>query len=1075
LRILTEYLDSQKPRNEADEETYHIQNIINTWNYAAERNDDTLFSFSTSVLALLLKTLSSKLELRDHGFTICRSLLQPNQARLLFRGLSAPKQKEHIISPTLRLLTEIISFDGGVMGRQVYAKKDMTFEPKIMSRNLSLAKSVSATDSETIKHPSVRSNTVKYLLANLKLQNGGVQIDIIKQTIVIKALLEGLHSDSTSQIAETLTVLEKHIIQNQHIPWTEKGRMFGERNLSILCSLYRSGLSDQKDDSSEKSILDRFHEFMLRLCTSREGGVMRHSSGWYAPENNAGLGDTTEEAELGALSDYDPRYLNIYGEHRHPITIRNVSLADLAQRLRPFASEKEKKLMLAMFTAAPELVADYWTKKVNFSFDPKLTVTWVGYSALVFSSIRLDIPPFLGQTNGYSSHPPPLFVAMENLLPTPLSQTVLTRCLNHSSRLINLFGIRILCLALQKLAQLLTMVEEANHQSSSQLWSRWRAMIIASFVRRCPKMGDILISYRKVRKGDLIHREASARLVALYFELLPEAALEEKVDISFSLIETLQQAESISNQDQDSVIKVLELGHLINIAQRSSGISWWKRPASLKYSPFLGILLLRVHSATKTSGQLDRLLQSVVREFEILQFETELSGLGALIHSLQHSTISEGVLQFIDDCLQRFVRRPIIYEDELEKLLNSSLRKNGEIKPISLWLMTLIEQWPFVAKTRKESMGHIAQWLANFLSVLRNCGEDDGIMKLISEKLQESTEEKSLRGFFASCLNEEKGLQVPRDSMTTTTVEGVSSIQENYVAPDLSILTPPKPPPVPNFAKFKIGDIATLVESSSLPNLLLSLSSEDLGIRIQALLAIEIFLPRLLCSNLESKEMMYLLLGELIETYHIFSKQIQQPLPFLVTTFAMHALSVLSNPTHAMFPKLAGFLTLRPSWSQFRLVRHFMESIIMQEPSEERDVAPWKELVWLLDWLFDGLRTPADGEILRSVGAWETFGALGAHPSLGSSKARLISKSTPDTRLQHQVRTHIVKIFGRALEVEQAGTLVTRAGAFAWLDTWQSLGWIQDSLAQALRKKLLHLGDERVLQWSSNLLSNGVE
>jgi nucleolar pre-ribosomal-associated protein 1 len=1069
LRILMEYLDSQRPRSEADEETCHVQHIIQTWNYAAEKNDDTLFSFTTSVLALLVKTLSSKLELRDHGLGICGTVLQPNQARLLSRGLSAPKHKEHIISPTLRLLTEIVSFDGGVMGRQLYARKDMTFEPRMMSRNLSLTKSVSEANPERAKHPSVRSNAVKYLLTNIRLQNEGVQMDIIKQTIVTKALLEGLPNDSNAQIAEILKVLEMHIIHNQHIPWIEKGRMFGERNLSLLCSLYRSGLSDQKDIDQEKSSLDIVHQFMLRLCTSHDGGVMRHSAGWYAPESKTGPGDTTEDIEVDFLPYHDPQHMNIYGEHHHPITVRNFLLADLTQHLRPYASEKEQELMLAIFTAAPELVADYWIKKVNFSFDPKLTMTWIAYSSLLCSTIRLDIPPFFGQSSGYSSHPPSLLVAMENLLPTPLNQKVLTKCINHSSRLINLFGVRILCLALQKLAKLLTLIDQASHQSTYQSWSRWRAMIISSFIRRCPKMKDIVTAFRKVPKTDLIHHEVTTRLVALYLELLPEAALEETVDISFSLIEALQQTKTVS-QDPDSAIRVLELSHLINIALRSSSVSWWKRPESLKYSPFLGIVLVRTRSETDSSGSLDRLLQSIVQDFEILQPETQISGTRALICSLRGFTDAEGVLQFIDDCLQRFVRRPIIYEDELEKLISSSRRKQDDVKPISLWVMTLLEQWPYVAKTRKDSMIRIAQWLARFLTMLKNCGEDEGILKLVTQKLEMSSEEESLRSIFNSCLDKKEGIPVYKNISMITTLEEDGSTEENRIELDLSALTPPKLPPVPNFPKFKTGDIATLIESSFMANLLLSLSSEDLGIRIQTQLAIENLLPRIMSSKLDNKEMLYLLLGELVETYHIYSKKLQNPLPYLVTTFAVHAMRILSDPTHAIFPKLAGFLTLRPSWSQFRLIRHFMESVILQDPSEERDVTPWKELIWLLEWLFDGLRTPADGEILRSVGAWEALAALGAHASLGSSRARLISKSTPDTRLQHQVRTHIVKILGRAVEVDQAGTLTTRAGAFAWLNTWQNLDWIQEPLAQGLRSRLLSSVDDRVVKWSYNVL-----
>jgi nucleolar pre-ribosomal-associated protein 1 len=1066
-RILTEYLDSQRPQNEDNEESIHIQDIIQTWNFSAEKNDDTLFSTTTSVLALLVRTLSGDIDWRDHGLAICRSILKQDQAKLISRGLSASRQKEHIISPTLRLLTEIIAFDGGTVGRQLYSQRDMTFDSKIMARNLSMIKPTVGNDEVIEKKPSVRSHAVRYLLTNLKLQDEGIQLDIIRQSNIIKALLDGLQHDPIHQIVESLSVLETHIVRNHRLSSADKGRMFGERNLASLCTLYRADLSGENNSEERTSLLENFHQFMLHLCTSSDGGVVRHSSGWYPPDNDT-LHGAVDSDGITNVAAYDMYSLDNFEERRNRIPIRNISLADLAQSLRPHANEKEQELILQIFTASPELVADYWTKKINFSFEPKLTVTWIGYAGLMFSSINLDIPAFFGRRNGYSHHPPPISIAMENLLPSPLNQKVLSRCILHSSNLISLFGIRILSLALQKLAKLVSLVDEAKMESSSSSWISWRSTIVSSFVRRCPKMKDIIAAFRRVTATDVVHREAIGRLIALCFEVIPERALEEKFDISIALTSSLQLANAMNDQDPDSSMQLLELSHLVKIAQHSSGISWWKKPESMKYSPFLTLLLVRVRSTGRMSNDIDHLLRSIVRDVGMLQSETKVPGIEALIQSLRSFSESNDTLRFLDECFQRFVRRPIVYEDELDRLINSSNVDQDNPKPISVILMTLVEQWPFILKSNP-SVDDTAQWFASFLSLLKLCGEDGNVLGAICTRLQDLTDQRSLRNHFAKYLEKGKMVQLLPAESTGLTNGDHTQPSDNPVVASLSMMLPSISQKVPDFSMFKTGDITTLLESSSLPDLMSCLASGDFAIRAQALLALEHFISRLLVANLIDKTTTCLLLGGLAETCHASSENFKDPLPYMVTTFAIYALPVLADPTHAVYPKLASFLTLRPNWNQFRLIRHFIEVIILQEPSEDADAMPWKEMEWLLEWLFNGLRTSADCEILRQVGFWETIGALGAHPSLGSSKARYSLEKSSDSRPQHRIRTSIMQIFGRALEIDQARTLVTRAAALAWLDMWDSMGWIERDLVNAMKERISQTADEKVMQWGSGL------
>ena len=140
LSILREYLDSQRPEDIKDTERPFLGQICQAWSFANENNNDHLSSSIASIFALLLKTLSTLLDFRDHGIFLCRTVLQYQHLRLVKRCIDAPKHKDFLISPCLRLLIEVMSFDGGVLAKEVYKRREQTFDVNTIRRNLGLFK-----------------------------------------------------------------------------------------------------------------------------------------------------------------------------------------------------------------------------------------------------------------------------------------------------------------------------------------------------------------------------------------------------------------------------------------------------------------------------------------------------------------------------------------------------------------------------------------------------------------------------------------------------------------------------------------------------------------------------------------------------------------------------------------------------------------------------------------------------------------------------------------------------------------------------------------------------------------------
>ncbi|KAK1020064.1 hypothetical protein LTR33_019251, partial [Friedmanniomyces endolithicus] len=93
-----------------------------------------------ATLALLLRTLSSLLDFRDHGILLGQTALQYLHLQLVKRGLDAPNNMDYVVSPCLRLLTEVTSFDGGALAKQVYKHREQTFDLISLRRNLGLVR-----------------------------------------------------------------------------------------------------------------------------------------------------------------------------------------------------------------------------------------------------------------------------------------------------------------------------------------------------------------------------------------------------------------------------------------------------------------------------------------------------------------------------------------------------------------------------------------------------------------------------------------------------------------------------------------------------------------------------------------------------------------------------------------------------------------------------------------------------------------------------------------------------------------------------------------------------------------------
>ncbi|KAK3678177.1 hypothetical protein LTR78_002273 [Recurvomyces mirabilis] len=1007
LSILREYLDSQKPADVQDISTPFLAQLWQAWSYASQNNNDYLSS--------------------SH-----------QHLRLVKRGLDAPKHKDFVVSPCLRLLTEVVSFDGGALAREAYKRREQTFDINSVRRNLGLYRA-GVSEEEAKRKPSVRTLTVRYVLAHLKYLHEGGKVDLLKSRPLCIALLHHLADDPADVVNEILSVTEQNVLKDTDLPRSVKGTFLTQHNLERVTEVATRSPEDH-------AAADRAFAWLKSVCTSPSYGVLRES-GWYPAgttklESNVGDGNGAIDLGLDSIDFYD--------RAERP-DVRNSTLLDWCVTLRPHSDVKERELLLACFTSAPELVAPYFAEK-NMQLEPKLSNTWIGYASFLFEVIRLDVPSYLGnaEEEGYAELPPQTSIVLENVLPRPLTQKTLTRCLNQSSELITFFAIRILVLATQKLWTILEQMRRAAKAASGEnarLWTEAIERTLAGFTQRAPSMKDIIAAFRKISDDDehALQREAVTRLLRLYFEVTPLQALDEPFDVSAALTTALSRGRDASEvDDTDASVKALrsiELEHLLVIVQHSSGMKWFGKQGGLDYSPIVS--LLRLHLRDLQNRQIRSLVRDVLTEYSLITQHGEVDALLASL--LRVDSDDEEVWTFVDDCLARATRQPVKYVDQLESAVsegNANVKAADEDTVLpGLLVMTVVEQTAFVHEKPE-----VMTWIDMYLAAM-------GRIQNVGPVFAKLTADIS-RGVSRPSPPDKEACE---EQLTLVTFPVATEDVANGVAKDAATL--PFVPPAtgsddhPELFRWAQKDLGRAIEDGDIDGLILCLCSQHHEIRVQALAQIRLLFGKLKGRNAEESGQMTVLIGELIETYEQQYLPSQKALPYLTGCFAKRALAVLNEPTHFIYPKLCRFMMKSPEWRSARLPSYWLANTVHAQPVE--DDAYWREVHWVVEWLVDGLTTSADLEMLRRGDVFEKIMAVYSSPGAGRMKA---------------LKSAVLELLYRASWIEGGcDVLVSRAGVLSWLEMVKGKGK-EDDVPSLLRTRILEGCDrERMVKWSGGV------
>ncbi|PHH76499.1 hypothetical protein CDD80_1503 [Ophiocordyceps camponoti-rufipedis] len=1048
--ILQQYLDAGKPRD-AGEDAIYLRDIMDMWSLAVQVNDDGVMSSVAVVLALLLSVVSQSLQLVPHGLGICQTLLQERQLKLLSKNLASDNRKAFIISPTLRLLREAVCLDGGAYAKAIVRAGTYTFSS--LARNLELGNSVPGT--EDAGKSSIRTNAVRFFLSCLKHVSSQGRKELLSQRHLISRLTYSIKTDPPHVALEILDALQSHVLMDPKIPRDVKFRNFNIRTLLRLLALY--GLPGGDSDEGNP-VSDRAHEFLMYACTSPDAGILFPYRGLYPKESGDEQSDDKAARQVGSQPGGSQA-----AHENQDLPVHNFALSEFAAKLRPWASTRQSQLLVAMFEAAPELIAHYFHDNRFFTFEPKVSMTWVGYAAFLFDTISITLRPSFGDPVHYADGPPPAAVLLDNILPPAITQKVLVRCFSPKSDVTALFATKILVAALEKLATALKMLDPAQARKDAK-WSEAARRLEDAFCQRVPEMKEIVLCYKGISKENSMHRTLASRLLLLYYRVIPRVALAANFDVSPLLTAVLEGLRQEEDEPGTRQLSLIELEGLVTIASYSPGMRWFSRfegpRRESSTSAFVALLKLLCGGDDDTPFRhLKEALAGVAGESQLVSKST---GLKPLLATLQLTVTRadtgdmETVWAFLDNCIGRCVASPIKYIEILETLSVEQTDAPPAVEDdgsLSLLSLALVEQLPFAVKSGdKKSIKPLARFLSLYFNA---CYRWEGRGEVIKALHQQSRCTLSKTKVKMTTLGESSDLTALKATESASDTDRDSSgakegqpkkpgeldlHQELHVPPldegDAAVL-----------AKCISKTLEDVIEDGWVVKLVRLLLSEHTHIRKEALTGILKVAARVKDSALEERSQIWLLLSELAESSR---SQIESgPVPSAFVAFAMHALDVVQSPLHPLYPKLNRYLTRSPMWPPDKLP--LAHDILHGEPSE--DDKYYTEIAWLLDYLLDSLRTQRDMDVFHGKKWLEKLLALGSNPYLRTG-----------------LRTRLLKLVYRASCIQGGSTtLVTRFGVLSWLHGQQAAADAADEAAvcERLMRRVWDTCDHhRVSAWS---------
>ncbi|KAH9853304.1 ribosome 60S biogenesis N-terminal-domain-containing protein [Lenzites betulinus] len=682
------------------------QELFQIWESANSRQT-SLLAATIAVFAALLSLLSSHYTYHTYAQPIFRVLLSQQWTHQLNMYLAG--QHTELILVTLKLYNSVTSFAGG---RERKAVLDaFAWEMKSLPRLLQMRrKSKGGEDGDMLLRPDIRTLYMILVLSFLDTTTTpSVKTAFLEQhrdafTIIFK----GLWQDPYPVIRRVLEVSWAGLWSDAKLKRTLKIQVFNEATLTQLLRIYERGVPEGSDPESVPA--DVVHHFLLALCSHPGAGLCFHDRGWYPREIDL---DQKASADMDGRGDSE--------KAQKGGRIYNKILANVVKTLKVNEDPRQQELALKILAACPELISGYWSA-AGLALEPRLSSKWLANIAFFGSVVSLPVPTssfFLPQSGSssaslYQPNPPPLSTMVENILPTAQIKIHLSRGLQATSPLVqhaSALALSKCLLKYQQVVQAFQEVERALEEDEEEgLWTRRRHELEREVRKRMPDF-QVIVGFSQ-RLNDSIPpvdaqkqegkekqkertpnptrtallTETAHRLLWLYHRLLPSVVAEARFDagkLLQAIEDMLLQTSAVSPTAGLDTLRQL---HVLRLLKETENFTWSGKSGS-KHSNFH--ILLKAYAITPVPAvrtAIVALLRHILSAGVLFQHDADEIALWLDALPLTRRAAGakapdggpltdegDGVITFLDDCVQRCVKTPYKYVEELQ-LMHSVAR-----------------------------------------------------------------------------------------------------------------------------------------------------------------------------------------------------------------------------------------------------------------------------------------------------------------------------------------------------------------------------------------------------------------
>ncbi|TRM62838.1 ribosome 60S biogenesis N-terminal-domain-containing protein [Schizophyllum amplum] len=661
------------------------QDVLQLWE-ASNPRQPQVPALCCSVLACMLTLLSSHLPYHGTGMQIVKSLLQDHWTRRVMLALSG--SSNDLVLATLKLLNAMAGFASGRERKAVL--EQLTWEGKLLPKLLNMRRrSKPGEDTvDALTRPDIRTLTMLLISSPLTTPSPYKAAFLEQHVPALALMLKGIPQDPTSVVKHVLEMLWEGLWCDPKVKRTLKVALFGETTMGHLLKLY---------DSPSEDTRDVLHHFLLAICTRPGTGVCFRDRGWYPREDHSD-GSTLISGNTPASSSNK---------------IHNRILAHLLKQLRPTEDPRQHELALRILSACPELVTGYWGA-AGLTLEPRLSSRWITNVAFAGEIVALPVPTdclYLREDRALANPvPPPLNAIIAAIIPGgSIMKSHWTKGLQYAKALVQHSSALSLAKSLTKYAAVLRAFDDVG-DGGEGAWAARRAELEGEVRRRVPEFSVIVGLSRAgdAQKDDAQHAligEVAARLLWLYHHVLPGAVREVRVDVGRALVgmgEATAAKHTVGEEvDVAARLRGVQQLHVLRLLQDTEDFVWWSKPAGSPHT-YLHIFLKGTVTATLLATRIalrdltcHLLAQSILFQetphepslwLACLPSYTRLEDTQAPDGTPLTSEL-DAVVTFLDDCVQRCLKTPYRYMDDLRGLMGSD---SAELP--SALLATVLEQ-----------------------------------------------------------------------------------------------------------------------------------------------------------------------------------------------------------------------------------------------------------------------------------------------------------------------------------------------------------------------------------------------